>query len=178
VFHYRDDEQYVQKLWMFRRLIGSEQWRRGTFLDVGCGVGALADCVEPSHYLGVDLVREFVEEASVRHPGYRFMTGDVMQAGDWDQRIWDCAVLCGVLSSVPEPGRLLQAAMRLTGGRIVFDISVEGRFPKDFDGLNRWSFEALRSTVEREGWSIERVMDEGRSWVGVVIERGRFGVAK
>jgi SAM-dependent methyltransferase len=58
----------------------------GTILDVGCGYGALADRVNDLglnlEYTGIDLVKEMVVEAGLRHPHRRFIHGDFLSNSD------------------------------------------------------------------------------------------------
>ena len=46
-------------------------------LELGCGTGRLLAALEPSHGVGVDISQSMVEEARRRHPGYRFIAGDI-----------------------------------------------------------------------------------------------------
>ncbi|MEO1084230.1 MAG: methyltransferase domain-containing protein, partial [Acidobacteriota bacterium] len=66
-----------------RRLAAALPWlREGRVLDVGCGVGKLAQSIAPDRYVGVDLDSESIEMARLSCPGHTFLTWDDFEASD------------------------------------------------------------------------------------------------
>jgi len=57
-----------------------------SLLDVGCGFGGLLDHLRArgitADYTGIDVVPDMIETARARHPGARFVLGDIMTADD------------------------------------------------------------------------------------------------
>lgn len=54
-------------------------------LDLGCGNGRLLlDLNTEAHYTGIDVSQELLNEAKGRHPGYRFIKGDLRGQKTWE----------------------------------------------------------------------------------------------
>ena len=71
-----------------------------TLLDVGCGFGGLLDYANEHSvaldYVGIDLVPDMIEHARTRHPGARFIVGDILNAQELPRV--DYAVCNGILT--------------------------------------------------------------------------------
>lgn len=70
-----------------------------SFLDVGCGYGALADIIKnkalPIDYTGIEVVQEMLEVAQKNHPNYQFIHGDILKA---EVSRYDYVVCNGILT--------------------------------------------------------------------------------
>jgi 2-polyprenyl-3-methyl-5-hydroxy-6-metoxy-1,4-benzoquinol methylase len=86
----------------------------GRVLDVGCGVGALAEQLPPERYLGIDADSESIEEARRRHPDHRFEV--VSRDPTWVEKLplgrFDTIVLLAVVEHLSDPEGLLGALAR------------------------------------------------------------------
>jgi 2-polyprenyl-3-methyl-5-hydroxy-6-metoxy-1,4-benzoquinol methylase len=100
-----------------RRLAAVRPHLRGSVLDFGCGVGALARHIAASDYVGVDTDLESIDDARRAHPNHDFLTVDDLP----DARHFDTIVALAVIEHVPEPVDLVtDLAGRLQpGGTIV-----------------------------------------------------------
>lgn len=75
-------------------------------LDIGCGLGHLLDYLEeqgraPTHYMGVDIVPDFIELARKKHAhkaGVEFKTHDILQENL--RHKFDHVVICGIFNNV------------------------------------------------------------------------------
>lgn len=88
---------------------------RGRVLDVGCGVGCLAEHVEPERYLGVDSDPAALRAAAATYPSHRFVDS-LPEAGPFDT-----VVALAVVEHLFEPEASFASWSRLLapGGRIV-----------------------------------------------------------
>src|SRR5215218_10661763 len=90
----------------------------GSWLDVGCGTGALVETIlslsAPSEVVGIDPSLAYVAFASdrVNDPRVRFDVGDA-QALQAASATFDAVVSGLVLNFVPEPGRALSEMARV-----------------------------------------------------------------
>jgi SAM-dependent methyltransferase len=93
--------------------------------DVGCGTGALVQCIlgssNPAHVLGVDRSEAYVSEARnrIRDPRARFDVGDAC-ALTWGSATCDVTVSGLVLNFVPDSDAMAREMVRVTrpGGRV------------------------------------------------------------
>lgn len=71
-----------------------------SLLDVGCGFGGLLDHLHTRgiavDYTGIDVVPDMIASARERHPGTRFILGDIFGASDIGQ--YDYLVCNGILT--------------------------------------------------------------------------------
>ena len=96
-----------------------------TWGDVGCGTGALAECIlrkkEPAQLLGADRSEAYVSEAraSVADPRARFEVADAC-ALTWAPETCDVTVSGLVLNFVPDSGAMAGEMVRVTrpGGTV------------------------------------------------------------
>lgn len=72
-------------------------------LEVGCGAGDLLAALRPAVGVGVDLSGEMIARARARHPGLRFVHGDIHEL-DWtvdgQTRYFDVVILSDVLNEL------------------------------------------------------------------------------
>ena len=166
--YYRSNDQHVQKLAAVAKAIsGIPTECKSSILDVGCGYGALLGVVdiEPGSYLGIDIVPEFVIEASKNYPGYSFAEKDAFST---DLKQADTCLLGGVLSSAVEPEKLLRRVLGLARHRVIFDISVAERFPRNFADLNKTTLPRIVCILSESGFLVESAIDSGATWVMLV----------
>jgi SAM-dependent methyltransferase len=79
----------------------------GTLLDVGCGLGALADHLPPGvHYTGIDLLPDRIAQAKAMRPDLRFEVADVLH---WRHGPYDWVVCSGALNVAVAGGRQAEA---------------------------------------------------------------------
>jgi len=96
-----------------------------TWGDVGCGTGALVECIlgrcDPAGVLGIDRSEAYVSEARNRagDPRARFAVGDA-SALPWASETCDAAVSGLVLNFVPDSAAMAREMVRVTkpGGRV------------------------------------------------------------
>jgi len=169
---YRTEDQHAAKLRAAGDALAGHVREGESLLDVGCGFGKLLEFYAPrGPYLGIDLVEEFVLEARRRFPDGIFLVGDVVDSA----RRADWISLVGVLSSVPDPERLLRHCLQRVGRGAVFDVTVARRLPPSFKLLNRFKCAAIRQLVGKDGLLVSEELDGGRSWRLFVVERCQIG---
>jgi SAM-dependent methyltransferase len=146
-------EAYVGR---WRRLVGREfvRWlgvsRRGRWLDVGCGAGALIEAIvehaEPRAVLGVDRSKGFVGYARSRITAAEiaFDVGDA-QALPVVDASFDAVVSGLVLNFVPDPAKMVAEMMR--AGR-----------PGSTVGLYVWDY-AAGMELMRSFWNAAKALD-------------------
>ncbi len=86
-----------------RRVREAKAHIRGNVLDVGCGSGRLADCVDSGHYLGVEPDGESLDAARLRHPGHLFQRDLPPRS-----RKFDSIVALAVIEHAPDPLEFLE----------------------------------------------------------------------
>lgn len=95
-----------------------------TFLDVGCGAGALTACVARlgAETLGVDVDPAFVARARADYPSLAFEAGSVLDLGGLGRQ-FDIVYARYLLSHLPDPNLAIRAMMRVTrpGGSVVLE---------------------------------------------------------
>jgi 2-polyprenyl-3-methyl-5-hydroxy-6-metoxy-1,4-benzoquinol methylase len=103
-----------------RRFAAALPHLRGRVLDVGCGIGELAEFVPPESYLGIDLDQVSVETARQRHPRHVFQTLAEFETDPPTNR-FDTIVGLAVIEHVPSPAGWLRDLTQHLGpdGRFV-----------------------------------------------------------
>ena len=98
---------------------------RAAWADVGCGTGALTQCIlarcGPRSIAGIDKAEGFIATArqAIADSRMTFDTGDAAKL-PWENDTFDAAVSGLVLNFVPDPQKMLSEMMRVTksGGKI------------------------------------------------------------
>lgn len=71
-----------------------------SLLDVGCGFGGLCSHLFARHaaidYTGIDVVADMIDSARTRHPGARFIVGDILESTELGR--YDYVVCNGILT--------------------------------------------------------------------------------
>lgn len=139
-----------------RRLLRAAGLRKGmSFLDVGCGVGALTARVADLGVdaVGVDANEGFIQAARRQHPSIRFEQMDVRDLA-FIERKFDLVYARYLLSHLADPAAAIVSMLSVTkpGGRIVledidFDLHVAEPRTAEFDRYLEW-YEAV---VRRRG---------------------------
>lgn len=140
--------------------------RRASWLDVGCGTGALTqtvlDLADPAQILGVDAAEAYVEHArrTVADPRAAFRIGDARALPVPDGSA-DAAVSGLVLNFVPEPARAVAELYRAvrTGGTV---------------GIYVWDY-AEGMELIRQFWDTAVELDPG---AGELDEGRRFPLCR
>lgn len=88
----------------------------GRVLDIGCGIGLLADIVPPERYIGMDIDEGSLETARRRHPRHRFV-----ETWPPEGETFDTVVGLAVIEHIADPGVWLKrvAQSMSTNGKIV-----------------------------------------------------------
>ena len=73
---------------------------KGKVLDVGCGVGKLAEYIGPENYVGIDKDPESVNTAKEQHPNHKFYLSD---RPDTIEDKFDTVVALAVIEHVDNP---------------------------------------------------------------------------
>lgn len=126
----------------------------GTLLDVGCGLGALADHLPPGvTYTGIDLLADRIAQARAMRPDLRFEVADVL---GWRQEPQDWVVCSGALNVRVGGGRrahrawfdqCLEAMWALTERTLLFNCLVTGEQADDDEDLSRIPTERVLTTA-------------------------------
>jgi 2-polyprenyl-3-methyl-5-hydroxy-6-metoxy-1,4-benzoquinol methylase len=160
---YQSDVQHQHKLSAVSDAIRSiANLSRKALLDIGCGYGALLEHALDCRYVGIDIVPEFVEEATRRYPAHEFR---VSSASAFESESFDVCVLAGVLSGVPAPRDLLTQTFRIAREVVVFDVTLADRIPREYEDLNRWSLAEVESVAHEAGYALASKTDCGHSWL-------------
>jgi trans-aconitate methyltransferase len=115
---------------------------RSVWVDVGCGTGALTQCIlarcDPRSIAGIDKAEGFIATArqAVADSRMTFDTGDAAKLA-WENDTFDAAVSGLVLNFVPEPRKMLSEMVRVTrsGGKVaayVWDYAGGMEMMRDF----------------------------------------------
>jgi SAM-dependent methyltransferase len=162
VLFYRSRQQHELKLRAYATLLGRLP-QGDSILDIGCGYGELLRFASPpGHYLGIDLVADFVDEARSRHPKWQFA---VVDAFNYSGPVVDWALLVGVLSSVPTPKALISRAAKLAKKGVIFDITLGERMPSDYLDLFRWTIEEVHITAHEVNLLLSESVDAQATWI-------------
>jgi len=77
-------------------------------LDVGCGLGHLADWLQhrgvAAQYTGLDLTPDLLSAAAMRHPQHRFVQGSVLDASVLAGEHFDVVLSSGLFYTYPDGG--------------------------------------------------------------------------
>jgi SAM-dependent methyltransferase len=162
VLFYRNQQQHEVKLKTYATLIARLP-QGDSILDIGCGYGELLRfATPPGHYLGIDLVADFVEEARRRHPKRQFA---VVDAFNYSGPVVDWALLVGVLSSVPTPKALISRAAKVARKGVIFDITLGDRIPPDYLDLFRCTIEEVQVIAHELDLTLIESLDAQATWM-------------
>jgi SAM-dependent methyltransferase len=77
----------------------STDFFNSSILDVGCGLGHFVDFLKirnfQGSYLGIDIIREMIEKAKIRHPELEFETKDI---SSFLEESYDYVVMSGIFA--------------------------------------------------------------------------------
>lgn len=135
--------------WIERRHVHIGPRLVGTVLDLGCGLGMLADRTTEK-YLGVDYSEVAIEyaKANTKNQKAEFILGGLFKfLTGVDDDSWDTVVLGEVLEHFkPDPrGALLAEAKRIAAKRVV--ISVPENSPNPSHIQHRWTFDQVEALI-------------------------------
>jgi 2-polyprenyl-3-methyl-5-hydroxy-6-metoxy-1,4-benzoquinol methylase len=142
------------KLEQYQRVLPEFLDRGDSLLDIGCGYGSLAkwlnNNIEEHEYHGIDIVPEFIEEARNKYTR-EGVTFDVMDLKDYQgQKDW--CVLLGVVSSTPDPMRLVEQAWEKCRKGLIVDFNDMHYLPHS--DYNEFDIEAQKEQLQRLGATI------------------------
>lgn len=83
-----------------KRIKAATSFIRGNVIDIGCGIGCLAEYVRPNDYVGTDRDTESISIAKTRYPQHTFLTAE--QVLDI-KRTFDTVVALAVIEHVEDP---------------------------------------------------------------------------
>jgi len=103
------------------------KYTEGSVLDLGCGVGYLADMIDDREYFGIDFSEFAIEWArcNIRNPNARFCIGDLRDILAAEK--FDTVVLVQVLEHLEEPAAIAKAVLTVAKCRIVVTVPSKGR---------------------------------------------------
>ena len=182
---WEDGDRYEPYTGRWSRLVAAEflDWLEqpsgGSWLDVGCGTGALSEAIltraEPTEVRGIDASPGFVKYANARVEDRRFQA-QVADAGaiPFEDATFDATVSGLVLNFVPDQGGAIQEIRRVTrpGGAV-------GAYVWDYSGgmqMMRYFWDAAADLDPRA-----RELDEGDRFADIANMKGLgslFDVAK
>jgi SAM-dependent methyltransferase len=161
---YQSPSQHASKLAAIAFVLRNYLKSSETLIDAGCGYGELGKYLHDVRYLGVELSKTMVGEASRRNQRREIICADVSNL----QRVSDWVVLAGVVNSVPNPGELLSAAWRVARRGLVADFLVDGRLPPKFQDLNRFAIYEVVTHFWRLGAKAIEIAASSKYWSIVV----------
>jgi len=86
----------------FDVLVRNIPFKGKKILDVGCGVGSLLGYLQSENaageYTGIDILPGMIEEARKRHPGARFIIGDVLSEKIFPSLSFDIIISSGLFN--------------------------------------------------------------------------------
>jgi protein-L-isoaspartate O-methyltransferase len=89
-------------------------------LDIGCSAGDILASIDAKERTGIDYNTESIDEAKERHPGVKFVCGDVREYLD-RAPAFDVAILSHVLEHIDEPEKFL-ASLKSRFKRIYVEV--------------------------------------------------------
>jgi SAM-dependent methyltransferase len=131
---YMDEAQHQTKVAQFVTLLHNRISYNDTVLDIGCGYGSLSPLLPNCHYLGIDLVPEFIAYARQR---YNLLDFEVLDLEAYESD-YDWGILLGVVNSVPRPDRLVELAWSKCKKGLFVDFVDRSKLPDDYYDLNRF----------------------------------------
>lgn len=135
--------------WIHRRHVHIAKRLVGTVLDLGCGLGLLADRTE-EQYLGIDFSEVAIAyaRANTENPKAEFMIGELFEfVASVADNAWQTVVLGEVLEHFqPDPrGALLAEAKRIAANRVV--LSVPENSPDPSHVQHKWNMAQVKALV-------------------------------
>lgn len=105
----------------------------GSVLDLGCGLGHIADMISDADYLGVDFSEFCIEYArgNIKNPNARFVQADLCTLRYLSSIVgeqFDTVLLLEVLEHLDKPKAAADLALRLARRRVVVTV------PRDMPG--------------------------------------------
>lgn len=92
---------YASAAIRYRELVKDIDFTSKSILDVGCGFGDIIPFISNKNtsfkYTGIDLMKEFVEEAKKRYPDYKFAERNYFEHPF--KKKFDVIICCGTLNS-------------------------------------------------------------------------------
>jgi SAM-dependent methyltransferase len=130
---WRMEEQHfwfaARNAWVLRALDRAGVSPGSTFLEVGCGSGAVAGFLHAAGYrvTGADTAEMLIKKADERCPGARFFLGRIEDLPPPLQGPYDAVGIFDVLEHLSDPASLLRSSIRWArlGARVL--ITVPGR---------------------------------------------------
>lgn len=141
-----------------RRMEYGAQYTMGSVLDLGCGMGQLADAVGEREYMGVDFSRAGIEwaRANIRNPNARFLRADLREPPILNS--YDTVAMFEFLEHLIDPASVAELALRLARQRVIVSVPVNMVGPEHVKG--RWEHDDLAallgSTVTTWTWNDPR----------------------
>ena len=99
---------------LHRKFIFSNTESNPNVLDVGCGIGRVADWFDDDSYVGFDFVPEFIEIAKKSHPNKTFLIHSIVEPLPFETKEFDLAILISV-----------RVPLRVNIGETIWDKEVE-----------------------------------------------------
>lgn len=128
------DKKYV-KMFFDELFSGIEIKNQSTFLDIGCGMGFLIKYaeeqkIEIKDYLGIDLVKEFIDYSKIKYPDYHFVVGNFISDKFSLNKKYDYVLALGVLVSRVSDYetyllKFVKKMITFTKGYVLFNLIVE-----------------------------------------------------
>lgn len=128
------DKKYV-KMFFDELFSGIEIKNQSTFLDIGCGMGFLIKYaeeqkIEIKDYLGIDLVKEFIDYSKIKYPDYNFVVGNFISHKFSLNKKYDYVLALGVLVSRVSDYetyllKFVKKMIIFTKGYVLFNLIVE-----------------------------------------------------
>ena len=107
--------------------------KRGRLLDAGCGTGLVLDlfpAIDQLDYVGVDVSGKMIEEAEIKHPGYRFAQTSMEHVADLAYRnSFSKIVSTFAFYYSAKPGQTLRGFFRILkpGGMMILVVATARR---------------------------------------------------
>lgn len=164
---YLDEVQHQTKVSQFAILLHNLVKPNDTVLDIGCGYGSLSPLLPSCHYLGIDLVPEFISYASQKYPFLEYRVLDLEEYGG----SYDWGVLLGVTNSIANPDKLVQLAWSKCRQGIVVDFIDRNKLGSSYVELNRFDMGVCLNGLLELGTQNIEIYPTSNVWTIFIAKR-------
>lgn len=145
----------------------------GSVLDLGCGLGVLADKIKDAEYTGVDFCKVAIGYAKkhCRNKHAKFVLADILKfAREIEDGSFDTVVLSEVLEHLEHPEDIVREAKRIARIQIIVDVPMASPNPAHVKHI--WSV----ADLQRLFGPLAIVEDIRGFWLAVWKKNGRSTV--
>jgi 2-polyprenyl-3-methyl-5-hydroxy-6-metoxy-1,4-benzoquinol methylase len=162
---YPEDRYHEAKIKQHCKILSKLVDSGDSLLDIGCGYGSLVNwlkgpLLEDCKYHGIDIVPEFIAEATKRH-GSANATFEERALEEYSGDA-DWCILLGVVNSVPNPVRLVQLAWDKSKKGLIVDFNDVNKIDTKY---NNFIIKLqIDSFYEMGAKKVSKYAEEGFGW--------------